>query len=214
MLTRLSPEKEKELTTPLPPNNAPAPSPTTERKPEPVIKKPSFVPAKPPQAAVTAPAMIKPLTPENLRQLPTVKACETNVMTFQQQFEHAKVSLIRTQLTQAKQLIQAQGPPVVTSSKRRDEEVRNTRSSPFTDHKRSAQFLQAQPQSSRGGPKKQLHPAGGRILPEAKIGGFSLKPWMWVPKKTAASTSTPAKDGAKSPDKILETTSIGRVEKG
>ena len=94
--------------------------------------------------------------------------------------------------------------------------LRNTRSSPFTDRKRSAQFLQVS-QSSRGGPKKQLHPNGGRnIIPEAKIGGFSLKPvkWVWRPKKTAASTSTPLKDGAKSPDKILQTTSIGRVEKG
>ena len=107
----------KELTTPLPPNNV-----STERKPEPVIKK----------ASVTAPAMVKSLTPENLRQLPPVKACDvTNVTsrTFQQQLEHAanKVSLIRTQLTQAQQLLDAQRrfphPNSVARIHRRDEEV-------------------------------------------------------------------------------------------
>ena len=87
-------EKPKNEIEPNPPTAAP--SPTTERKPELSIKKPSFAPPKPPQAAVS-----KPLTPENLQQLPTVKACQTNVMTFQQQFEHAKVSLIRTQKPKA-----------------------------------------------------------------------------------------------------------------
>ena len=109
-----------------------APAPTSAMRPPPTTEKPLFVPAKP---VVPAKIVVKPLTQENLRHLPTVKACEprTDVL---------KMSLLEELVEHAKWL----SVHAFTSSSKRDEEVKD-RPSPTDKGSERRQFLQAQPQS-------------------------------------------------------------------